>query len=313
MIYALRALAVCLSVWVLVYLGTSVVVACAWKPVARLLRRSSASVLATALCALRLSPAIAATITVALFALPSFLHFEPRAAAESVGLIPALLGCACALLLAVGAAAALRALRNTRTLTRCWATDARILQQNGAVTAYETPQRGPLLAMAGMIKPAVFVSTSVTALLSPEELKRAIAHEMMHVRRRDNLAKLIVLLCRFPAMRALERAWHEAMELAADERSVYSKAEAIDLAAALVKVSRLSPRRLPDLATGFAAPASGSVPARVTRLLAWTTPAPASPHSRLIAATAIGTLMTLAFTYQPILLAMHEFTEWLVR
>jgi beta-lactamase regulating signal transducer with metallopeptidase domain len=260
-----------------------------------------------------LAPSIVATITVAVFTLPSFFQFEPRATHESVGFMPALLACVCGVLLMAGCSAALKAARHTTSLARTWRRNARAVQQPAAVRIYETSHDAPLLAMSGILRPTVWVSASVMSVLSSEELARAVQHELMHARRRDNLSKLLVLFCRFPRMRHLERAWHEAMEMAADERSVHSKSEALDLAAALVKVSRLSPCRLPDLATGFAASAAGSIPARVTRLLAWNDAMPATSHFRAFACAALVTIGVLTVTYQPILVAMHEVTEWLVR
>ena len=68
-------------------------------------------------------------------------------------------------------------------------------------------------------------------------------------------------------MAKLESAWSQAAELAADDAAVSNLGDAVDLAAALVKLSRLVPVEAAPLCTvGFV---TGSISARVARLLAW--------------------------------------------
>ena len=66
-------------------------------------------------------------------------------------------------------------------------------------------------------------------------------HEIAHVRRRDNLKKLLLRFVAFPRMAGLEAAWIEATEMAADDAAVLNASEALDLAAALLKLSRIRP------------------------------------------------------------------------
>ena len=68
-------------------------------------------------------------------------------------------------------------------------------------------------------------------------------------------------------MARLESAWSQAAELAADDAAVSNLNDAVDLAAALVKLSRLVPvEAAPVCTVGFV---TGSISARVARLLAW--------------------------------------------
>ena len=69
---------------------------------------------------------------------------------------------------------------------------------------------------------------------------------------------------------ALERAWREATEMAADDAAVSNVSEALDLAAAVIKLSRLAPLEPPaELTTALVHSPAESVNARVERLIAW--------------------------------------------
>ena len=56
----------------------------------------------------------------------------------------------------------------------------------------------------------------------------------------DNLKKVLISATPFPGMGSIESAWREAAELAADDAAVTNRQEALDLAAALIKLSRSS-------------------------------------------------------------------------
>jgi beta-lactamase regulating signal transducer with metallopeptidase domain len=153
-------------------------------------------------------------------------------------------------------------------------------------------------------------------VLSERELEAALRHEVVHVRRRDNLRKLILRLVVFPGMAELESAWREATEMAADDAAVASASEALDLAAAVIKLSRLAPLEAPaELTTALAHSPAESLNARVARLIAWTErPHDAPGYSlgyALCAAAAV--VSTLVLTYSELLVRVHTATEWLVR
>jgi Zn-dependent protease with chaperone function len=67
-------------------------------------------------------------------------------------------------------------------------------------------------------------------------LQTALNHEVAHVSRRDNLKKLLLRFVAFPGMSGLETAWLEATEMAADDAAVSTAGDALDLAAALIKL-----------------------------------------------------------------------------
>jgi len=113
-------------------------------------------------------------------------------------------------------------------------------------------------------------------------------------------------------MATLETAWAQAAELAADDAAVATQGDAVDLAAALVKLSRLVPvTAAPVCTVGFV---SGSLRTRVARLLSW---AKATPRTRVRTWYAIppvlATLTAIFVSYTPVLRLTHTLTEWLVR
>ena len=152
--------------------------------------------------------------------------------------------------------------------------------------------------------------------LSSGELQMALKHELAHMRYRDNLKKLIIRFCPFPGMVQLESAWCQTAELAADDASISKLEDAVDLAAALVKLSRLLPvEAAPVCTVGFV---TGSISARVARLLAWdeaglTQQARVRLRSWHLVPPAIVALVCIIATYGSTLALTHEATEWLVR
>jgi hypothetical protein len=135
------------------------------------------------------------------------------------------------------------------------------------------------------------------------------------MRSRDNLKKLVFHCSPFPGMASLENAWHESAELAADDGAVASVSDALDLAAALIKLSRLIPVRNTPAFTMALVNGSGSVSGRVERLLAWhetETQNVPSVWAYLVPPALVASLTVLAL-YGPALTATHRLTEWLVR
>ena len=181
-----------------------------------------------------------------------------------------------------------------------------VLRTSGAV---------PPMAATGIVRPRVLLSNSAEFVLTANELQAALNHELVHVRRRDNLKKLLLRFVAFPGMSELEAAWVEASEMTADDAAVSNAREALDLAAALVKVSRLAVLEPPvELTAALVRGPVATMNARVERLIAWTERVPSGGNFRWYGVVAIlGMVTVFAGTYGHLLAGMHEATEWLVR
>jgi len=165
----------------------------------------------------------------------------------------------------------------------------------------------------GVSHPQVLVSEHAVSLLTQDELRTALQHEMAHVRSRDNLKKLILHGAVFPGMATLENAWEEAAELAADAAAVSSRQEAVDLAAALVKMSELVPvHDAPALTTNLVN-VRALVALRVQRLLSWNGGKSCArfrlTHTLLLM---LVPAVYVAANYGRALLITHRFTEWFI-
>jgi hypothetical protein len=105
--------------------------------------------------------------------------------------------------------------------------------------------------------------------------------------------------------------------MAADDAAVSNASEALDLAAAVIKLSRIVPLELPvELTTALVHSPGQSVNARVERLLAWTERQQQSANRysfgcSLCAMAAM--LAMMAVYYTELLVGVHAATEWLVR
>jgi len=311
--FTARCIGVSLSVFFLLYAGLSLAVARGWKLFVPLCKRLSARSSANVLFALRLLPlAMASLITLAL-TVPSFLLLEPRHADEDIGIAPLLLGFAAIALLIWGIRLAVAAQRQTSAALAQWLNGAAALPCKAAVPVFKTGKDSPSLTVAGVYAPRVLVSETTMNVLSEPELQAALRHEMAHVRSRDNLKKLLFRFSAFPGMHGVEHAWSEVAEMAADADAVSSVRDALDLAAALIKLSRLAPvQPSAHLATALLQ-RSDALTMRVERLFTWHH----APDRKLswfwclVPATLSAVLLTAS--YGTLLTAMHAVTEWLVR
>lgn len=330
--FALRGIAVSLTFFVLLYCLLSALVAVGWRSL-RWLRTTQQSV-AALLFALRVLPLTAAIAITFAFVVPSFQLLEPRSMNidEGIGAMPLTLGICALLLIICGCFRVFTAQTKTSRVVARWLegahplnVDAEVLNnvqnkirnevQNEAPTvAFQSRREAPPLMLVGVSKPRVLVSESTVALLTHDELHIALKHELAHMQTRDNLKKLVFCFCPFPGMAKLESAWSQAAELAADDAAVSKLDDAVDLAAALVKLSRLVPVEVAPICTvGFV---TGSIRARVTRLLAWDETSKTSTmriRAWHIIPPVFVTLLCVFATYGPALALTHEITEWLVR
>jgi len=245
----------------------------AWRAAAAPVDRLHPAARARLLLAARLLPSLASLVVVAAFVLPAFHRFEPRGQDETVGVTLGALAVIGAALVALALARAWRAARDTRRFLRVSARGARPLARDGGLRASAVSGRFPLVAVVGLLRPRLLVADRVLSACTPRELDAILAHEASHLRSRDNLKRLAMrcapdLLAFTATGAALERAWMEAAEEAADDCAARARdGGATDLALALVKVARMTPAG-PTVALPATALYRGdSIERRVRRLL----------------------------------------------
>jgi beta-lactamase regulating signal transducer with metallopeptidase domain len=210
------------------------------------LRAASAPV---ALLLLKLAPGVVALFFTFVVFLPAHWRFEPEGVEESAGYTLVALGTLGAVILLLAVRRAVRDAAITRRLERGWCERARGPRTfaDGRLPVYGLPDASPVISLAGLLRPRVFVARPVIEAFTSDEMEASLAHEVAHHDARDNLKRLLVacspdLLGIWPSGRAVERRWRAAVEFAADDRAVDGlESRAVALASALIKVARLSP------------------------------------------------------------------------
>jgi Zn-dependent protease with chaperone function len=315
--FVLRCLGVSLSCFLLLYAALSFLVMRGWRMTYRACARMSALRAANLLFTLRTLPFATALLMTSIFVIPSFLLLEPRVVVEPIGGIPLTLGAICLLLLGVGIGNAVDAQRKTADAVKGWLRDATTDANCYPVPLFRIRPSTPALAVAGGLSPRVLLSESAAALLSPYELEAALKHEVAHVERRDNLKKLLFRLFSFPGLSALESAWSDKAEMAADDAAVSNSREALDLASALIKLSRFAPpQKLAILATSLAQTPGSTLNARIERLISWDETHLSNSSESLLKYTMpafLALTIWVVATYGVVLSDMHKMTEWLVQ
>jgi Zn-dependent protease with chaperone function len=314
--FALRGLAVSLAIFFLVYSVLSLLIVGSWEVARRYAGRYVLSGSANFLFFIRLLPLLGAFAFTLAFTLPSFLILEPRSAQEAVGAAPTTLGICCLTLLFLGLARASLAQTKASQVLANWLQGAHRVRTCSKIPVFQTRKGTPLLTVAGVRAPRVLVSGVAMEVLQEGELEIALRHEVAHVRHLDNLKKLLMQFSPFPGMQPLERAWAQAAELEADDAAVSSMTDALDLASALIKLSRISSPESPLLAANLLPEAHGSIRTRVERLFAWdrVDHSHATDRSWFYATPVLLTaVVAAAATYGAVIEQIHEVTEWLVR
>jgi Zn-dependent protease with chaperone function len=315
--FALRGIAVALSVFAIVYCALSLSVCITWRKVRSRMEHCPSHRLADLLFALRMFPFVMAAVITAVFTVPSFLLLEPRAIDEPIGTASFTLGLGGAMICLIGFVNALTAMRRAARAISSWMAGAHRIESSGQLPVLRMSRPIPPMTAVGIVSPKILLSKSAESMLAANELQTALNHEAAHIRRRDNLRKLLLRFVTFPGMNEVETAWIEAAEMAADDAAVSSANDALDLAAALIKLSRLAPvEPSPDLTAALVHIPASIMNARVERLLAWT-PERKVTHGSLSLWYAIGSafavLITFVLTYSELLARIHAATEWLVR
>ncbi|HZX48198.1 MAG TPA: M56 family metallopeptidase [Nitrospirota bacterium] len=130
----------------------------------------------------------------------------------------------------------------------------------------------------GYLSNIVVISAGALKALSPDELTCLLAHETSHYKRRDNILKGFLLICRntlivFPHVYYLFRWWREEIELIGDEAAVLRTGKPMDVASAILKMQMASGAdiswNIDKYATGFNTPVNAkALTRRIERLVA---------------------------------------------
>lgn len=244
---------------------------------------------AARLLTLRLLPGALAAGIVATVCLPAYVRWEPPAGGERAGylfLAAALLGLA---ILSLAAGRALGASLEALSLARACRVAGRAAGLAGGrvpLLIVETEEK--VLALAGLLRPRLIVSSAALRALSPAQWEAAVAHELAHWSARDNWKRWLWLAAPdlFPGCRAgagLERRWRRLREWAADDVAAGGDPRrALALAEALLRMGGAAPA--PALTSALAAD-SRDLADRVHRLLE-VPPAVEEPPRRPFAARA---------------------------
>ncbi len=294
--------------FVLVYAALRLSVACGWS----LTRERLPWLSPNALYALQVGPFVLSALIVGAFTIPSFIRFEPRVVQEAFGPPVVVLSLACMAFFGVGFYRTYQAYARTNRIVDEWRGDGQQTVGPLGIPICQTGPDAPPMVVAGFWRPKLLISSSTATFLNEKELARAISHESAHVHRHDNLKKLALRACSFPRAAQIEQQWLAALEIDADRYAVSNKSEALDLASALVKASRLS---MPNADfTTHLTEGGQLLQMRVQRLLDWDA---VRSSNRLLgfamAAVALASGIAVTMCYQGILLQMHNVAEILMQ
>jgi beta-lactamase regulating signal transducer with metallopeptidase domain len=309
-IFAARGLLVSLAFFATVYCPLSLLVVFVWRGVKNI-RLATAANTANLLFGLRIFPFAVSIVVTVFFTFPSFWLLERKSPDEDTGTF--ILALCSLLILGAGLLRVLRVQARTTRAVAQWLTVATTAGADMRMPRIKASEGAPPLILVGSWKPRVMISDLATAVLTDDELLVAVRHELGHAQSWDNLKKVIASSTPFPGMSGIDRAWQEAAELAADEGAVTNRQEALDLAAALIKLSRSSDQwPKPLVATGLV---SGlcSITFRVNRLLQWRA---AGRHAQPAGSWSLFVLLAMfvgiAGNYGAALVLTHRLTELLV-
>jgi len=274
---------------------------------------------ARVLLTLRLLPAAVSIAFVAGVFLPSFWTLEPRDFDEAFGITTTTFAAIACVVLAGALWRGVSALRESTGRSRAWLAHAKPMSLAGApAPVYCLDAPGPAMTLVGVFQSKLLVTRPLIDALTPEELRAAVEHEVGHLGSWDNLKRLVMratpdALSLLPACRRLEREWALTAEHAADAEAAHDSGTGLALAAALIKVARLTPAN-PTFGP-LASPLVGGegIVSRVERLMN-RQPAPRrSPALRVLGWTATAVVVcAIVSGYSPLLQSVHRVSEVLV-
>jgi Zn-dependent protease with chaperone function len=195
------------------------------------------------LFSLRMFPFALASIVTFGFALPAFLRLEPRQTTETPELHLVMLAFLATALIGVVIWRLVRLISATGRVSRSWLETAQRVSVPAPIPVYRVENPESLVAIIGFFRPRILIGRRAMDALSDKELHAAVAHELAHARSVDNLKQLLLRITRLPRwlgqFASIEKAWSNAVEIAADKAALAGGISALELGSAIVKIGRL--------------------------------------------------------------------------
>ncbi len=245
--YLLLVISLIFALFFVINLTISLAASLIWRCTGKFARLLSGKEKSNLIFGLRIFPLAFAALLICVFLIPSYFLFEPHDSDENVGFKLAVL----AIISAAGMLLAARRIFATfyvthRTVSEWLLRSEPLSVENISAPVYKLEHPFPVIAVVGVLRPKMFIASQVFEVLSKNELAAAIAHERGHLDGSDNFKRMVLRVCRdlliFPIGRKLEVLWTETTEESADEFAAGNGSLiALDLASALIKISKIIP------------------------------------------------------------------------
>jgi Zn-dependent protease with chaperone function len=282
-----------ISITLAMLLIANVLVACVtsvlWQLIARCVKGIAPAIQAQIVFALRTFPVLVSVGLVLGYIVPAYVVHEPFESGEIVSQKMALMAAVSSIAVFVALYRVISSWLATRRLIAEWSRGAERLSIDAPVPVLRIVHEFPIIAVAGVFRPRMFIADKVLESLEHDELTAAIAHEHGHLAARDNLKRTLLRFCRdlilLPVGKTLERDWSEIAEAAADDHAAdLGRKRALDLASALIKITRIVPPGAAQIPAGsfLIGYTRGDVTSRVQRLVNTKRKKPRSPAIRSV-------------------------------
>lgn len=246
--YYLLGISLLLAFLLIINLLVAACVSALWRPISARTGKMSPHAVSELILGLRLLPVAVSIVFVAVFLLPAYVLYEPHESGEVVSGKLALVALAAMFGIGFAGFRVVRTWWATRRLMANWLRSSlEINVDEIGVPVHLIDHPFPVIAVAGVFRPRMFVARKVLDGLSESEFEAAVAHECWHLAAQDNLKRTLLRACRdllvLPIGTTIDRAWSDNAESMADEYAATTRGRstALDLASALVKIARMVP------------------------------------------------------------------------
>jgi Zn-dependent protease with chaperone function len=286
----------------------------AWRFAGARIERLSPRRRALALALLRFAPFLTSVVG-GVAALAAFLRFEPRGTLETPGVLLSICAAAGLFGIASGIVRGVRAWHNASRVVRRWS--GRQLTRHDKLSISTVDTAYPIVAVVGIWKPRLYISSRVVESCDQGELDAMVAHECAHIEARDNVTRLGFLCAPLAPIgrrtfSELESQWIRASEEAADDWARMRADTSLALASALTKVARLACNHDTPVIHASAILSGSAVERRIRRLLT-ESPAPVQKNRGWLTAALTMTAIAAAILALQPQRPVYELAEFCMR